>query len=176
MKIKIYNCLLFLCLPFWVFAQTNKDYILTIEQDTLYGRIVVNQGKDPISFKYDGHKLTYHPSTIQYFGIYRDAQHRKFRSLSSPSGRRFFVEVLLEGTVNLYKLTEKHLYANSTLDRYVYLLGSSDEALTTVTSSSYQRILKLFLVDYPHLQTKLTNTSFAEIPQIIQEYNQVVRL
>ncbi len=75
------------------------------------------------------------------------------------------------GNIKLYKYSEEHIFPNSTLNRYVYLMGTSDETLTTISSSNYQRILRGSLKEQPALLSKLANMSFEDVPQLIELYN-----
>jgi len=168
----IYLCCIFCCLSFLSHAQKGKDYILTLQKDTLFGEILVTQGIDPIAFKHQGHKMSYHPSSIKYFGIFRNKAYHHFKVLKSKEGKAVFVEIMATGKINLYKYTEKHIFPNSTLNRYVYLMGASDKQLITFSSSSYQRILGHFLKKRPSLLAQLTSSSFSEVPKLINQYNQ----
>lgn len=171
MKIRILYCLLFCCLYASAFSQANKDYILTLQQDTLFGKIQVELGREPISFKYKKMNLDYHPSTIQSFGIFREKQYRRFKSMKSPSGNdAFFVEIMVEGKNNLYKFDDKYIFNNKQL-RYLYFMENEDNELFPISSSTYQHILGRVLKDYPNLLSMLEQSTFAQVPQIIKQYN-----
>ena len=172
MKKELYCCFLFCCIIFLCKAQRGEDYILTLQQDTLFGKIEMEQGQDPITFSHNKKKINYHPSTIQYFGIFENKQYQRFKSLTSLGGKSIFVKILVEGKIKVYKYTEEHVYPNSTLNRYVYLMGYSDDALVTVSSSAYQRMVGYFLKEHPNLLLELANYSFDEVPQIIEQYNE----
>ena len=75
--------------------------------------------------------------------------------------------------MTLYKYSEEHIFPNATLNRYVYLMGTTDEVLTTISSSNYQRILGGFLEGQTALLSKLATTSFEEVPQLIRLYNRL---
>jgi len=171
MKIRIYYCFLFCCLHYFAFTQTNKDYILTLQQDTLFGKIQVELGREPISFKYKKLNLAYHPSTIKSFGIFREKQYRKFKTLKSPSGKTaFFVEIVAEGNTNLYKFDDKYIMNDKKL-RYIYFMENEADELSPISSSTYQRRLARMLKDYPHLLSVLEQSTFAQVPQLIKQYN-----
>ncbi len=176
MKIRIFYCLLFCCLHSFAFSQTNKDYILTLQQDTLFGRIQVELGREPISFKYKKMNLDYHPSTIQSFGIFREKQYHRFKSMKSPSGKAsFFVEIMVEGKNNLYKFDDKYVFDNKKL-RYLYFMESEAHGFFPISSSTYQRILGRVFKDYPNLLSMLEQSTFAQVPQIIKQYNEGTQL
>lgn len=172
MKIKIYYCILFCCFPLFAFTQTKKDYILTLKQDTLFGKIDVELGREPISFRYKKLQLIYHPSTIQSFGIFRQEQYHRFKTLKNATGdTSFFVEIMVEGKNNLYKFDDKYVFENRTL-RYLYIMENEANELFPISSSSYQRILGAILKDYPDLLLMLKQITFAQVPQLIKQYNE----
>lgn len=163
---------IFCCLCIWGHAQKKEGYILTLQQDTLYGELLMeSSGLAPITFIYEGQKMQYYPPSIQFFGIFRDKEYQHFKTLKSKNGRTFFVQRMAIGNITLYKYSEEHIFPNATLNRYVYLMGVSDEALTTISSSNYQRILGDFLEGQSTLLAKLADTSFEEVPQLIRIYN-----
>jgi len=158
------------------YAQPKEDYLLTLNQDTLFGKILTEaNGLAAIKFIYKGKKMTYHPSSIQFFGIYREGRYQHFRTFKSEEGRAFFVQIMTIGKIKLYKYSEEHIFTDATLSRYVYLMRTTDDDLTTISSSSYQRILGDFLKDKPSLLAQLANTTFAEVPQLIKQHNKKYR-
>lgn len=171
MKKSIFYCYFLCCLSFSSNAQNGKDYILTLQKDTLFGEILMEQGLDPIIFKHKGLKIQYYPSSIQFFGILKDNKYHHFKSLKSKYGRAVFAQIMATGKTQLYKYSEKHLFPNSTLSRFVYLMGATDNQLTTISSSSYQRILRDFFKDTSTLLSQLTNTSFDDVPKLIKQHN-----
>jgi len=163
---------IFCCLSLMGYAQSKQDYLLTLNQDTLYGKILTEQaGLAPIIFIYKRQKMNYHPSSIQFFGLFREQVYQHFKTLKSEKGRAFFVQIMATGNIKLYKYSEEHIFAYATLRRYVYLMGTTDDNLTSISSSSYQRILGNFLEDTPSLLAQLANTTFDEVPQLIKQYN-----
>ncbi len=174
MKKEIILCWIFCGFSVWGFSQKTKDYLLTLKKDTLFGKILTEKrGLAPIVFVYGKQKMNYYPSSIQFYGIFRDKTYQHFKTLKSKEGKAFFVQIIANGNIQLYKYLEKHIYTHSTLRRYVYLMGRSDEQLMTISSSNYQRILGDFLKEQPSLLSKLTTVSFAEVPQLIHQYNQL---
>lgn len=174
MKKVIFLSWIFCCLGILGHTQKMEDYILTLKQDTLHGKILTEpSGLAPIIFIYERQRMNYHPSSIQFFGIFRDKEYQHFKTLKTKEGRAYFVQIIVVGKIKLYKYSEEHIFPNATLNRYVYLMGTADEALTTISSSSYQRILGDFLKEQPALLSKLENTAFEEIPQLIELYNEL---
>lgn len=164
----------FCSLSFIGYAQQEADYLLTLKQDTLYGKILSKPyGLAPITFVYGGHKMNYHPTSIQFFGLFRNKTYQHFKTIRSEKGQAFFVQIMANNGIRLYKYKEEHVYPNNTLGRYVYLMGPTDDQLTTLSSSNYQRILNEFLKEEPALLAQLENTSFKEVPQLIEQYNKL---
>ncbi len=171
MKKNIFLSFLFCCFVFLCNAQKDKDYILTLQKDTLFGKIIEREGREPITFTHGNSKVNYHPSTIQSFGIYRNDRYQKYKSIKSDGGRTFFVEVLLQGKINLYKFTEENVLKEGRVLRYVYMMDIPDNELIIFSSSTYQRILGAFFKEYPSLVTQLSNYSYHEVPRLIEQYN-----
>ena len=171
MKKYIFLSFLFCFFVFLCNAQENKDYILTLQKDTLFGKIIEREGREPITFTHRNLKVNYHPSTIQSFGVYRNDSYQRYKSLKSEGGRTFFVEILLQGKINLYKFTEENLLKEGRVLRYVYMLDTHDEDLIIFSSSTYQRILGAFFKEYPSLVAQLSNYSYHEVPRLIEQYN-----
>lgn len=152
-------------------AQENRDYILTLQKDTIFGKIVEREGKEPITFIHNKLKVYYHPSTIQSFGVFRENRYQRYKSLRSKEGQTFFVEILGQGKVNLYKYTELNIIKKAQVKRYVYMIDTHDHELIIFSSSTYQRILGTFLKEYPSLVAQLANCSYHEVPILIEQYN-----
>lgn len=131
----------------------------------------MDMGKAPITFVHQKQKITFHPTTIQSFGVFNGEAYQIYETLSSEKGQAIFVEVVAKGKANLYKYVEKRIATNSTQDRYVYFFGTSKEELTVISSSNYRRILGAFLSGHPSLIEQLERTAFDEIPNLIQSYN-----
>lgn len=165
---------IFCSLSFIGYTQQKQDYLLTLKQDTLYGKILSqSHGLAPITFIYESQKMNYHPTSIQFFGLFRNNIYQHFKTLRSEKGQAFFVQIIENNGIKLYKYKEEHIYPNSTLVRYVYLMGPTDDQLTTLSSSNYQRILNDFLKEEPALLAQLENTSFQEVPELIKQYNEL---
>lgn len=166
---------IFFGLSIWGHAQKMEGYILTLQQDTLYGKVLTEpSGLAPITFIYEKQRMNYHPSSIQFFGIFRNKEYQHFKALKTKEGRAYFVQIMSNGKLNFYKYSEEHIFTYATLNRYVYLMGTSDNQLTTLSSSSYQRILGDFLEGQPALLSKLEDTSFEEVPLLIELYNELL--
>jgi len=163
---------IFCGLSFIGFAQKKADYLLTMKQDTLYGKVLTaSNGLAPIQFVYGGHRMNYYPTSIEFFGVFRDNNYRHFKTLRSRRGQAFFVEIMVNDYMKLYKYKEEHINYKTTTIRYVYLVGPSDDKLTVLSSSTFQSTLGKFLKEKPNMLTALRETTFHELPQLIRHYN-----
>ncbi|MEM1120469.1 MAG: hypothetical protein AAGJ18_08450 [Bacteroidota bacterium] len=142
-----------------------------MQKDTLFGKISMDVGKLPITFIHHKRKFNYHPSTIQSFGIFAEKGYKIYETLKSKEGHSIFVEVMVQGKLNLYKYTEKRNLKESIRYRYVYFFGFSKDALSIMSSSSYQRILGEFFRAYPDVLSELKRTTFENVPSLMEYYN-----
>lgn len=168
--------LLFLCcLSSIIFAQKNKDFILTLHKDTIFGKIKFVPDSPHITFTHKRKRLYFHPKTLEAFGIFskKSNNYRIYKSISSNRGSSMFVEVIDEGPVKLYKYVKKDGLANSNYIREFYFIGRDDEKLLTMTPDSYERTMKVLVKDHPKLLDKMEAVSYKEVPNIIASYNQL---
>lgn len=108
MKYKILIISLLYSFPLLLFAQSNPDYILTMQKDTLFGTIKNNLDWESITFVHHKKKVYFHAATIQYFGIYRAGKYLRYKSIKDKDGTDLFVQILNEGKIKLYKATEQY--------------------------------------------------------------------
>ena len=57
------------CINTICFAQKNKDFILTLHKDTIFGQVKTNAENDHITFTHQRKRIYFHPKTLQAFGI-----------------------------------------------------------------------------------------------------------
>lgn len=157
------------------YAQKNKDFILTLHKDTIFGQIKINGKNDQISFTHQRKRLYFHPKTLQAFGIYQkeEKEYRMFKSITNANGKNMFVEVLNEGKVNLYKYKKNDIIAQARYYNELYYIGRTDQNLVTMTPDSYERTIKVLVQNHPKLLTQIKHITYKEIPQIIAAYNQL---
>ena len=167
--------LLFLCcLCSITFAQKNKDFILTLHKDTIFGKIKFVPESTHITFTHKRKRIHFHPKTLDAFGILsKNGTYRFYKSITSAQGVAMFVEVIDQGPVKLYKYRKRDEIAKSNFIREFYFIGRNDEKLVTMTPDSYERTMKVLVKDHPKLLNKMDKVSYQEVPQIIASYNQL---
>jgi len=158
-------------LPLSLCGQKGKDFILTISQDTLYGKIKFNQKPGIITFRYKGKKVAFHASTINYFGVNRDGITRVYKPLVNNWKKDIFVEVLSEGNVNLYYYDTAGNDLYTSADPFRYYIGNSDIYPIRMSPRSYRFLMKMMVTGQPDLLAQLSG--YEDVPRIIKRYNQL---
>jgi len=160
-----------LVLPLFLFAQQGRDYILTMNQDTLYGKIRFNQKSDIISFQYKGEKVDFHASTINYFGVTRKGITRIYKTLINNWEEYIFVEVLTEGKLNLYYYDTAGNHRYTSADPFRYYIGNSDIYPIRMSPRAYKNMMKMMVTDQPDLLAQMGD--YDDVPRIIKKYNKI---
>ena len=165
------------CISTINFAQKNKDFILTLHKDTIFGRVKINPENQPISFTHQRKRIYFHPKTLQAFGIYqkKEKTYQVFKSITNARGQSMFVEVINQGKLKLYKYKKSEIIAEARYHKEWYYIGRTDQKLVTMTPDSYEQTMKGIVKDYPSLLTQIEHISYNEVPQIIASYNQIDR-
>lgn len=158
-----------LLLPMFLLAQKGKDFILTMNQDTLYGKIKFNQKSDIISFQYKGEKVEFHASTINYFGVHRKGTTRIYKTLINNWKEYIFVEVLSEGRLNLYYYDTAGNHRYTSADPYRYYIGNNDIYPIRMSPRAYKNLMKMMVKDSPDLLAQMG--TYEDVPRIIKKYN-----
>ncbi len=154
------------------FAQKNKDYILTLRKDTVFGKISLNPADQHITFTHHRKRIYFHPKTLQAFGIQnKDGSYRMYKSITNLRGKSMFVEILDEGPVKLYKYNKSEEVAQVKRHRKLYYIGRSDQRLATLTPDTYTRTMKVLLKDHPTLLAKAEKISYNQVPELVASYN-----
>lgn len=154
-------------------AQKDKDFILTLHQDTIYGKVKINDNDPHITFIHKRKRLYFHPAALRYFGVYKEGQYQRFKSVKNAKGKHLFAEVLLEGKMKLYKYREyvKNKEGILTL-KELYFIGKSDEKLITMYPNSFNLILEVLAKEKPALLAKAHTVNYKEVPRFVASYNQ----
>lgn len=162
------------CICTFAFAQKNKDFILTLNQDTIFGNVTLNSSVAHIIFKHKRKKVYFHPKTLKAFGVFDKAEgYKYYKSITNARGTSMFVEVLTEGSFNLYKYQKTKVTANAKYTKNLYYIGRTDEKLSTITPDSYENAIKALVKTHPVLSTKAENSSFNEFPNLVASLNQL---
>lgn len=172
MKNKIRLIYLFFCFPLFLFAQSNPDYILTMQKDTLFGNIKNNLDWESITFVHRKKKVYFHAGTIQYFSIFRNGAYLKYKSIKDTNGNNLFVQILSEGKIKLYKAAEQyHRFAKFIHFETVYYVGPSDKDLVAMSELDYAIFIKNITKEFPELAPELKLLSFENLPKLVARYN-----
>jgi len=164
----------FSCIFTIAFAQKNKDFILTLNKDTIFGNVTLNAGEEHITFKYKRKRVYFHPKTLKAFGVYdKKSGYKYFKSITNIRGTSMFVEVLTEGSFNLYKYEKIETIADRKYTKNLYYIGRTDGLLSTVTPDSYEKVLKALVKKHPMLSTKAETSSYREFPNVVASINQL---
>lgn len=155
-----------------LWAQENKDFFLTMQGDTLYGKIKLDGRSNTIVFQYQGDKVEFHASTIEYFGIYKKGKYRTYKTIQNDKQKEVFVEVLTEGTLNLYRYDTSGDDRYEKEDSFRYFICEEDMVTMRVTPKSYKSILKLCCKNQPQLLAQ--RIEYQDVPKIIEAYNDLV--
>ncbi len=163
---------IFLFLSVALTAQEGKDFILTMHKDTLYGKIKLDLKTNILTFEYQGDKVSFKARTIDQFGIFRKGQTHVYKTITNDWNEEIFVEVLVEGTLNLYRYftSGNALYKKDAVG-YRYYLNKANEGYIRVTPRSYKNILQKMVKNKTYLLAQ-----FEDVPMIIQAYNNFVSL
>lgn len=174
MKNKIFIISLLSTLPLLIFAQNNKDYILTINQDTLFGNIKNNLDWESITFVHQKKKVFFHAGTIQYFSIFRNGEYLRYKSIKDTNGTNLFVQILNEGKIKLYKAAEQyHRFAKFNHFERMYYVGPSEEDLVAMNELDYSIFIKNIAKEFPDLAPELKLLSFENLPKLVAMYNEL---
>ena len=157
-----------------LWAQEEKDFLLTMKADTLYGKIKLDGRSNTIVFQYKGDKIPFHASTFEHFGIYQKGKYRTYKTIQNSVKEEIIVEVLTEGTLNLYRYdtTGDKRYGKG--DNFRYFICEGDKIKMRVTPKSYKTILKLCIKTQPYLLAQ--QIVYEDVPRIIEEYNDLTSL
>jgi len=160
---------LFLSLPLW--AQKGKDFLLTMKEDTLYGKIKIQNRFNSIAFHYQGERVGFHATTIKKFGIHQKGKTRLFKTIDDDRKKRVIVEILIQGKLNLYRYNTIGDEDFTRLEHFRYFLGKKDTELVNITPISYKNALQFFMQDQPNLLAQ--KIAYGDIPKIIEQYNEL---
>lgn len=174
MKKRIYLILFITSICTLAFAQKHKDFILTLNKDTIFGNVTLNTSVAHITFTHKRKRVYFHPKTLKAFGIFdKKKGYKYYKSITNNRGTAMFVEVLDQGPIKLYKYQKREKIANAEYSKSLYYIGRSDEALSTITPNSYEQTMKALVKDHPALLTQVERISYQQVPNIIASLNQL---
>lgn len=171
MKKNFILCCIFLLLPLFSYSQNDKDFILTLSLDTLYGKIRFSPKAESISFHHKGKKTIFHVSTLSYFGVNRNGKTQVYKILVNHWKEYIFVKVLAEGKLDLYYYDTKYNERYTRSDPYRYYIGNEQINPIRMSPRSYRHILERMLTDRAGLMAQLSD--YEDVPRIVRQYNQL---
>lgn len=199
--IKYYILIVFLL--FWLTSVAKpkraEGYIITLDQDTVYGSFKLKTDKDKkliyaktqekISFyDPDGKKTIYYPEEISLFYFYYDFETLTFKSVPYFKNGRLFMKVISEsGNLHLYQFfpdSEKRLASVYELAEFTYSSGGlaekfffyiikPDGEILLMGKHTPKRRIKAFFNDYPELAEKIDSReyNYSDVYKMVREYN-----
>lgn len=167
-------------------ASAQKDYIITLKEDTLRGKIK-NFSSNTVKFIQtdSSAKLKYDPNQIRSF--YYDKTKSAYRSMNIPNEKsRFFLEIIEKGKITIYELIKGSVggtqYGGSgSASRQWYAVKGSDSPIeiksTALLGGSRKERKEAFLKlieDDPALTKQFLEVnefSFDFLLSIVKRYN-----
>ena len=160
-------------------AQLNfvDGYIITNENDTLYGKIKSTtpaQRSSNITFMEDGERerLKYKPFQIKGYYIENQAYESKIYDIDPalPYGYAVFMERINQGAVKVY------YYWNTDKERGFTqtFLENDGDYLVEVNPLQFKRQMVQYFEEYPRLQNKIKTGEYKkkQLMEIVDEYNE----
>ena len=156
-----------------VLSQKNQDFIIDLNQDTLWGKIKLPARSQVLTFKIDKTKVQFRPNSLLLFGIYN--KHQKdyiiYRSIRINKKDKQFLKVIAEGDLQLF---EEKLYRSSSRGLYVgtiYYVGRNKESLYFTNPYTYENVMTLLLRERPVIAQRLEQATFYDIPELVKAFN-----
>ncbi len=160
-----------------VFAQLNfiPGYIITAENDTIYGEVSKTflNNYSECKFKKEGQVQKYVASEIKGYG-YTNGE-----CFASQIVDGVFLELLVKGTMSLY--SKENVFYVQKEGEEVYTLSETENKVSTekgelvVKSSRWRGVLALLVEKYPQLKKKVFKIHFSERPltTLVAKYNKL---
>lgn len=170
--------LYFFLLPFLAISQQTyvKGYLVTDKGDTLKGEIKTNPKKEPelytkVFFKdANGMQKTYKPEKTKGYGF----GSRRFVAVTADGEGRYF-EILVQGTIGLYKTSVEATKMNETVFETLYYLSrAGDTSPTPVKENKFKKQLQELMKDNPDIAASYSEEKKFDpekAAEVIQNYN-----
>lgn len=176
-----------------------EGYIITLDQDTVYGsfklktdkekKLIYAKTQEKISFyDQDGKKTIYYPGEILSFYFYYDFETLTFKTVPYFKNGQLFMKVISEkGNLHLYQFypdSEKRLASVYELAEYTYsskgigeksffyIIKPDGQILLMGKHTPKRRIFEFF-IDYPELAQKIDSReyNYSDVYRMVREYN-----
>ena len=189
---KIYLNLIVFLFPLLLNGQTgySEGYIITYENDTIYGKIKDRAGSLSSS-NYLKIRFMNDEGEIEKFSAYDIRGYSKsglinYRAIEIES--KYFAEVIEDGPLTLLANDKKQYelqtntgtngdFTNSTTTTNVYshyyLQKKGSDKVTEVTKWNFKKKMSQYFMDYPELKEQIDNKSlrFNDLKLIVKKYN-----
>ncbi len=174
-KLSLSFLLYFVFTTCFCFAQQPQDFIISLSQDTLWGKIKFVTRTQKVIFKTEGTKAHFYPSSLLSFGLYDKARkdYSLYKSIRVHSQEKAFLKVLAEGKLQLFE--EKTFVnggARNLFVRTAYYVGRTAESLHIMFPVHYEGVMSHYLKEVPQVSKKLDKATFYDIPTLVAEFNQ----
>lgn len=153
------------------FAQKHKDYIISLTQDTIFGKISLYDAPNVV-FRHHKKKFQFHPASIGNFGVLENGEYQVYKSIKNAKGAFAIVRVIDNRKLKLYEYKKRIKRQLSVKTERFYMIGYSDQKLTTLSPTTFGKAMSAFFKDKPNLLPQLATSAYEQIPQLVSAYNQ----
>jgi len=167
-------------LPVFIYAQLKPAYYVTNTNDTIKCRIVALENfwgtkTDPSAFhgritvEEEGVEKKFKAHQIKSFTVF-DSDELTYKYVSLPEDRKYFVRVLVEGSLTLYHFYSFHPYDKSYSPISVFLKGGKQYRVIPI---SYKKTIEKMISDKTEIYTKWKAGAYkkSSFEEITRDYN-----
>lgn len=171
--------LLFLCsfllFSSSIFAQKQQDFIINLNSDTIWGKIKIPNHSQKITFKTADSKAIFQPNSLLVFGIYnkRKQDHTIYKSVRRNKTEKVFLKVVHQGKLQLFEEKQIRTNRRSSYQQIFYYMGRTEESLHLMIPNYYEAVMEHYLKEQPLLASKLKQSTFYDIPNLVLAYNNI---
>lgn len=167
-------------LPVFIYAQLKPAYYVTNTNDTVKCSIVAfkdfwGKNTDPgafhgrITVEEEGVRKKFKAHQIKSFTVF-DSDELKFKYVSLPEDKKFFVRVLVEGSLSLYHFYSFHPYDKSYSPISVFVKDGNQFRVIPI---SYKKTIVKMISDKPEIFAKWEAGAYkkSSFEDITRDYN-----
>ncbi len=165
------------------YSQSNAEYIITLENDTIKGKIDLKEIRGYINFTdLNGSTKKYEPFEIK--GFYMDSKHYgSVKTSDNVLTSKNFYEILAEGELTLFKFQESGSVRTSSsgipmigpAPIYYYIYNKSDGKTKNISGVFAKNDARKYLSQFPEIKEEVEAKSFhlKHMADIIKKYNDI---
>ena len=174
-KLPLFLVVCFLFISFLCIAQ--QDFIINLNGDTLFGKVKLTTRTQKLTFKTKKDKVHFYPHTALSFGRYNKTNqaYDVYQSVRIQKQEKAFLKVLVRGKLQLFERRKVFGGNRSVAINTCYFVGRTVESLQLIAPFYYEGIMNHYLKEIPQISQKLQKATFYEIPELVEEFNQVVK-